>query len=80
MWGSTEEMAKTATDTIASEEVDIKLVNLASTDLGKLAEEIVDSAGIIVGTPTIHGGPHPKVHYIVHLLSKLNPPTKLLGP
>lgn len=40
MWGSAEKMAKTVFDTIASEQVEIQSLNLASTSLGKLAEEV----------------------------------------
>lgn len=79
MWGSTKKLAEVLAETIASENVEVVPVNLASTDLGKIAGEIVDSAGIIVGTPTVLGGAHPKIHHVVYLAKKLNPPTRYLG-
>ncbi|KXB07058.1 metallo-beta-lactamase [candidate division MSBL1 archaeon SCGC-AAA382C18] len=79
MWGSTEKLVKVLTETIASENVEIVPVNLATTGLGKIAGEIVDSAGIIIGTPTVLGGSHPKIHHVAYLAKKLNPPTDYLG-
>ena len=79
MWGSTEKLANTLTDAIASQGVEAVPINLASGDLGKLAGEIVDSAGIVIGTPTVLGGPHPDIQHVTYLAKKLNPPTKYLG-
>ncbi len=79
MWGSTEKLVETISETIASEGIEVTPLNLATTDLGKLAEELVDSAGIIIGTPTVLGGAHPKIHHVAYLAKKLNPPAKFLG-
>lgn len=79
MWGSTEKLIEALLSAIESENIEATSLNLASLELGRLAEEIVDSAGIVIGSPTIHGGSHPEVHHIVHLLRKLNPPTKYIG-
>ncbi len=79
MWGSTEKLAKALAETIASEGVEAVPVNLATGDIGKLAGEIVDSAGIVIGTPTVLGGPHPQIQHVTYLAKKLNPPTNYLG-
>ncbi|KXA92798.1 metallo-beta-lactamase [candidate division MSBL1 archaeon SCGC-AAA259E22] len=79
MWGSTEKLVEALSQTIASEGVEVTPLNLATSDLGKLAGELVDSAGIIIGTPTVLGGAHPKIHHIAYLAKKLNPPVKFLG-
>lgn len=47
--------------------------DLAVTDIGKLAIALVDAATIIIGTPTIHVGPHPLVFYAAHLANALRP-------
>jgi flavorubredoxin len=47
--------------------------NLAVTDIGKLAITLVDAATIVVGTPTVHVGPHPNVVYAAYLANALRP-------
>ncbi len=79
MWGSTEKMIDTLVHTIASEGVEITPFNLATSELGGLARELVDSAGIILGTPTVLGGSHPQIQHVTYLASRLNPPAKYLG-
>ncbi len=79
MWGSTEKMVDALVHTIASEEVNVTPFNLATSELGGLARELVDSAGIIIGTPTVLGGSHPQVQHVTYLASRLNPPAKYLG-
>jgi flavorubredoxin len=50
--------------------------DLAVTDLGKLAIAIVDAATIVIGTPTVHLGPHPAVNYAAGLANALRPKVK----
>jgi flavorubredoxin len=47
--------------------------DLAVTDIGKLAIALVDAATIVIGTPTIHVGPHPAAFYAAHLANALRP-------
>lgn len=79
MWGSTAKMIKTLINSIRDEDIPVKAINLASIDVGEIVGEIVDSAGVIVGTPTVLGGPHPTIQHIIQLAKKLNPPTRLVG-
>ena len=37
---------------------------------------LVDAATIIVGTPTVHGGPHPAAAYATYLANLLRPKLK----
>ena len=50
--------------------------DLAVTDIGKLAIALVDAATLVVGTPTVHVGPHPAVYYASHLANLLKPKVK----
>jgi flavorubredoxin len=50
--------------------------DLAVTDIGKLAIALVDAATIVIGTPTVHVGPHPLVFYAAHLANALRPELK----
>jgi len=49
---------------------------LATTDIGKLAITLVDAATIVIGTPTVHVGPHPNVVYAAYLANALRPKLK----
>lgn len=54
----------------------VERYNLADSDIGKLAMSLVDAATIIVGTPTVLGGPHPKAVYAAYLANALRPKAK----
>jgi len=73
MHGSTEAMVQYLTGALAERGVKVHLFDLAATDLGKLAIALVDAATIVVGTPTVHVGPHPAVFYAAHLANMLRP-------
>ncbi len=76
MHGSTAKMAAYLTDALAARGVKVQLFDLAVTDIGKLAIALVDAATLIVGTPTVHVGPHPAVYYAAHLANMLKPKLK----
>lgn len=76
MHGSTEIMVKHLIDALAARGVTVHAFDLAVTDIGKLAMAMVDAATLIVGTPTVHVGPHPAVYYASHLANLLKPKVK----
>jgi flavorubredoxin len=76
MHGSTELMVKHLIDALAKQGVTVHAFDLAVTDIGKLAIALVDAATLIVGTPTVHVGPHPAVYYASHLANLLRPKLK----
>jgi len=63
MHGSTHKMVAYLVDALAGRGVTVKQFDLTVTDLGKLAMALVDAATIVIGTPTIHAGPHPEASY-----------------
>ncbi len=79
MHGSTERMAKHLIDALVARGVTVHPFDLAVTDIGKLAISLVDAATLIVGTPTVHIGPHPAVYYASHLANLLRPKVKYAG-
>ena len=79
MWGSTAEMIKTLRETIAAAGIDAVPFEVSSQNLNTLAGKLVDSAGIVFGTPTVLAGPHPQIIYVATLAKKLNPPAKYYG-
>jgi len=57
----------------------VKPFNLGDLDLGGLAMALVDAATIVVGTPTVLTGPHPKAVYAVYLANALRPKTRFIS-
>jgi len=76
MWNSTEKMIQAIADTLASEGIEIALYNLALSDMGDVAKDLVDSRAIVLGAPTVLGGAHPLAVYATYLVKALKPPLK----
>lgn len=76
MHGSTAAMVTHLIDALARRGVTVHAFDLAVTDIGKLAIALVDAGTLIVGTPTVHVGPHPAVFYAAHLANLLRPKVK----
>jgi flavorubredoxin len=76
MHGSTQKMVESLVSALAQRGVTVCQFNLADADIGKLAIALVDAATIVVGTPTVHVGPHPQVAYAAYLANALRPKAK----
>jgi flavorubredoxin len=73
MHGSTGAMVDHLVNALAERGVRVEIFDLAVTDIGKLAIALVDAATIVVGTPTVHVGPHPVVFYAANLANAIRP-------
>ena len=76
MHGSTQKMVDYLVSALAERGVTVYQFDLSVTDIGKLAIALVDAATIVIGTPTVHVGPHPLVFYAAHLANALRPKLK----
>jgi len=76
MHGSTQKMVAYLVGALAEKGVTVYQFDLVVTDIGKLAIALVDAATIVIGTPTIHSGPHPNVVYAAYLANALRPKAK----
>jgi len=76
MWNSTEQMIKSIVDTLSSAGIDVCLYDLAGADIGEIAKDLVDSKGVVLGTPTVLGGMHPLALYGAYLVKAFRPPLK----
>ncbi len=76
MHGSTEIMVNYLVSALAERGVTVQKFELSTTDIGKLAMALVDAATIVIGTPTVHVGPHPSVFSATHLANALRPKLK----
>jgi flavorubredoxin len=57
----------------------VEKLNLEDADIGRVAMAMVDSATIVLATPTVLAGPHPKAIYAAYLASLLRPKVKFLA-
>ncbi len=76
MHGSTDAMVEYFVDYLIQKDVKVKPFNLTTTDLGQLAMALVDASTVVLGTPTVLVGAHPKAIYAAHLVNALRPKTR----
>ena len=76
MHGSTKKMVDYFTEALIDRGITVKQFNLSEPDIGKLAMALVDAATVVLGSPTVLVGPHPKVVYAACLANALRPKLK----
>jgi len=76
MHGSTEIMVKYLIEKLIKRGITVKPFMLTATDIGELAISLVDTATIVLGSPTVLTGPHPAVVYAAYLANLLRPKAK----
>lgn len=76
MHNSTRKMVEHFVDALIERGVTVRQFNLTVTDIGKLAMSLVDAATIVLGSPTVLTGAHPRVAYAAILANTLRPKTK----
>jgi len=79
MHSSTRQMVDYFVAALVERDVEVERFDLVVTDIGKLAMSLVDAATIVVGTPTVIGGPHPLAVYGTYLANLLRPKVKFLS-
>ncbi len=79
MHGSTKKMVDFFVSSLVKKGVAVEIFNLVITDIGKLAIALVDAGTIVIGTPTVLGGPHPYVVSATYLTNTLRPKAKFLS-
>lgn len=76
MHGSTKMMVDCLIDALVRRGIKVHAFDLTVTDIGELAMALVDSATLIVGTPTVHVGAHPVAYYAAHIANMVRPRVK----
>jgi flavorubredoxin len=79
MHGSTEKMVDHLLDELVARGVKVYRFNMEHTALGDLAMTLVDSATLVVATPTFLTGAHPKIIYPVYIANAIRPKTKFIS-
>ena len=76
MHESTRKMVEHLVDGLIERGITVKQFNLTTVDIGKLAMALVDAATIVIGSPTVLTGAHPKAAYACILANALRPKAK----
>jgi flavorubredoxin len=79
MHGSTDKIAQYFIDSLTEKGIIVEPFDLADADIGDLAMSLVDAATIVLGTPTVLVGPHPKAVFAAYLVKVLRPKVKFLS-
>jgi len=79
MHDSTRLMVEHLVEACAERGILAEQFNLADADTGKLAMSLVDAAAIVLGSPMVLGGPHPKVAYAAILANALRPKVRFIS-
>ncbi len=77
MHGSTKKIVEYLTDKFIENNVEVIPINLTVADVGQIAMELVDSAGVIFATPYVLAGAHPAVVSTAYLTNALRPKVKV---
>lgn len=76
MHESTRKMVEHFSKALIRRGIIVRQFNLAVTDLGRLAIALVDAATIVLGSPTVLTGAHPKAAYAALVANALRPKAK----
>jgi flavorubredoxin len=79
MHGSTKKMVEHLVNKLVEKGVGVQQFDLVTADVGKLAIEMVDAAGIVLASPTVLTGAHPAAAQAAFLVNALRPKTKYLA-
>ncbi|MCE5339889.1 MAG: FprA family A-type flavoprotein [Planctomycetaceae bacterium] len=79
MHESTKLMVEHLVDALMNRGISVQQFNLVGADIGELAIETVDAAGIVLASPTFLTGLHPAAAYAAFLVNALRPKTKYLA-
>lgn len=79
MHGSTDKIAEFFMNSLQKRGLIVKSFNLADADIGDIAMSLVDAATVVIGSPTVLLGPHPRVVFIAYLVKVLKPKLKFIS-
>lgn len=79
MHGSTYMLVNRLVSALQERGVCVEKLNLEDCDEGRLAMALVDAATVVIGTPMVLAGAHPKAVYAAHLANLLRPKTKFVS-
>jgi flavorubredoxin len=79
MHNSTQWMVERLVDALIQRGIQVRPYDLGTASPGMIAMDLIDATTIVIGTPTVHFGPHPKAAHIAFLTNILKPKARYLG-
>ena len=79
MHGSTQAMVDYFVKALEGKGIKALPFDLAEADIGELAMALVDASTVVIGSPTVLAGPHPKAVFAAVLANALRPKTKYVS-
>ncbi len=73
MHDSTRRLVEYLIEALMERDITVKPFDMAKVDIGKLAMALVDTATVVLGSPTVLTGPHPLAAYAALLANALRP-------
>jgi len=73
MWGSTEKMAKAIYNGLVNEGIATKLYRLSTSDKSDIVKELLETRGLVLGSPTLNNGVFPSVAEFSTYIKGLRP-------
>ncbi len=79
MHGSTLMMVDRLTAALTDRGIAVERFDLTTADLGDIAMSLVDAATVVIGTPAVLTGPHPRTIEIAYLAAALRPKVQFIS-
>ncbi|MEO0229032.1 MAG: FprA family A-type flavoprotein [candidate division WOR-3 bacterium] len=79
MHHSIEKAVRILEQSLIDKGINVKVMNVTTTDTGEVAMYLLDAATLIVATPTVLASAHPSMVFYVYLANLLRPKTKFLA-
>lgn len=79
MHGSTGIMVDRLVSRLQEAGIETDKINMEQFDEGRVAMALVDATTVVIGTPTVLAGPHPKAVYGAYLANALRPKAKFVS-
>jgi len=76
MYHTVEGMVRTFADSLMANGIDVRVVDLTTSDPRELAGDLLDARALVLGTPTMLGNIHPLSMYALNIVKTLRPPLK----
>ena len=73
MHASTRWMVERLVDALMQRGIEVRPYDLGTASPGTIAMDLIDATTIVIGSPTVHFGPHPKAAHIAFMTNILKP-------
>jgi len=76
MYGTVERMVGTLVEGLLANGIEVRVLNLASSDIGEIAGQAVDARAVVLASPTVLNALHPLAQFAAMAIKTSKPPFK----